>query len=105
MNIYLQDRVKLNTMTRIVINVRYGGFSLSKEALALYEKLAGKAMKDTCFGYPRNDPVLIQVVETLGEKANNHCQLKIVDVPDDVEWEIEEYDGKEWVSETHRTWS
>jgi hypothetical protein len=27
-----------------------------------------------------------------------------VDIPDDVKWEIEEYDGNEWVAEVHRTW-
>ena len=31
--------------------------------------------------------------------------LKVVEIPDDVEWEIEEYDGNEWVSEVHRCWS
>lgn len=30
--------------------------------------------------------------------------LILEDIPDDVEWEIEEYDGLEWVSEKHRTW-
>lgn len=54
----------------------------------------------------RDDPVLIQVVEELGEKANNRfSELKIVEIPDDVEWEIAEYDGNEWVAEKHRTWS
>jgi len=33
------------------------------------------------------------------------AQLKVVDVPDDVDWYIDEYDGKEWVAERHRTWS
>lgn len=27
------------------------------------------------------------------------------EVPDDVQWQIEEYDGREWVAETHRTWN
>lgn len=55
---------------------------------------------------PRDDPVLVQVVEELGKEANGTCAaLKIVEIPDDVEWEIEEYDGNEWVSERHRTWS
>ena len=54
----------------------------------------------------RNNPILIQVVEELGEKANGYCaELNIVEIPDDVEWEIEEYDGLEHVSEKHRTWS
>ena len=53
----------------------------------------------------RDDPVLIQVVEELGSGANGRCaNLKIVEIPDDVEWEIEEYDGNEWVAEKHRTW-
>jgi len=44
-------------------------------------------------------------VEELGEKANGQCaDLKIVEIPDDVEYEIEEYDGVEWVAENHRTW-
>lgn len=53
----------------------------------------------------RNDPLLVQVVEEMGDKANgSHSDLNIVEIPDDVEWEIEEYDGIEWVSEKHRTW-
>ena len=51
----------------------------------------------------RNDPALIEVVEELGEKADGpYSELKIVEIPDDMKWEIDEYDGKEWVSEVHR---
>ena len=54
----------------------------------------------------RNDPILVKVVEELGEKANGRCaQLKIVEVPDDIEWQVEEYDGNEHVAEVHQTWS
>lgn len=53
----------------------------------------------------RNDPVLVQVVEELGDKANgDHAELKVVDIPDDVEYFIEEYDGLEHIAESHRTW-
>lgn len=53
----------------------------------------------------RENPNLIKVIETLGEKANGQfSQLKIVEIPDDVEWTIEEHDGAEWVAEKHRTW-
>lgn len=53
----------------------------------------------------RSDPDLVYVVEKLGEKANGDCaELKIVEIPDGVDWEIEEYDGSEWVAEKHRTW-
>ena len=54
----------------------------------------------------RNDPVLVQVVEELGRNADGrHAELKIVEIPDDVEWQIQEYDGLEWIAEVHRTWS
>lgn len=53
----------------------------------------------------RDDPVLVQVVKELGSVANgSHAELKVVSVPADVEWEINEYDGLEWVAEKHRTW-
>ena len=35
----------------------------------------------------------------------SHAQLKIVEIPNNIKWEIAEYDGHEWVSEVHRTWS
>ena len=54
----------------------------------------------------RTDEDLIKIIEQLQEKANTICsKLKIVEIPDDVDWEIEEYDGLEWVSEKHRTWN
>lgn len=53
----------------------------------------------------RDDPVLVQVVEELGAAANGkYAELKVVDIPSDVEWTIEEYDGAEWIAEKHRTW-
>lgn len=54
----------------------------------------------------RDNPCLIQVVKELGKEANGRCaELKIVDIPDGVDWEIQEYDGNEWVAEKHQTWS
>ncbi len=54
----------------------------------------------------RTDPDLIAVVHKLGEKANGACaELDIVEIPNGVEWEIDEYDGIERIAEKHRTWS
>lgn len=54
----------------------------------------------------RSDPELIAVIEELGEEANGaHAEIKIVEIPADVKWEIEEYDGMEHASEAHRVWS
>ena len=59
-----------------------------------------------CSDIKRDDPLLIKVVEEMGEKASGSCaKLKIVEIPADVEWGIHEYDGSEHVEERHRTWS
>jgi hypothetical protein len=48
---------------------------------------------------------LIAVIEEMGDLADGrYSSLKIVEVPDDMEWEVDEYDGKEWVAEKHRVW-
>ncbi len=53
----------------------------------------------------RDHPLLIKVVEELEKEASGKCaELVIVDIPNAVSWEIEEYDGVEHVVETHRTW-
>ena len=54
----------------------------------------------------RTDPILVQVVEQLGEESNGEMSmLKVVEVPDDTKWKIVDYDGKESVHEEHRSWS
>lgn len=89
---------------QVVINRCYGGFGLSDEALELYIKKSG--ITDVYdWMISRQDPHLVEVVRELGSKANGKCaKLKIVTVPDEVEWDIEEYDGMERISECHRTW-
>ena len=53
----------------------------------------------------RDDPVLVEVVEELGTKANGFCaELKVVEIPDGVDWEIDEYDGNESIEEVHSSW-
>jgi len=113
-------------MTKIVINVCFGGFGLSDEGIARYAELkgitlVGKKSKwaglDNYFSYwlngkywspsdiARDDPALVATVEQLGEEADGICSaLKVVEIPDDVAWQIEEYDGNERVAERHQTW-
>lgn len=53
----------------------------------------------------RDDPALVQSVEELGAAAcGAHAELVVVEIPDGVEYVIEEYDGNEHIAEAHRTW-
>jgi hypothetical protein len=112
----------------IVINKQHGGFGLSHGAqLAWLERsqipyrlidrddrhsnqrygpmimVNGKHWYDKDIA--RDDPVLVNLVRELGQDAcGEHARLKVVRIPADVDWQIEDYDGREWVSEKHRTW-
>lgn len=112
-------------MTKVVYNSCYGGFGLSDEAIARYLEIKGIASfpeaghwgstfwlspptgdKKTdnqreAFWYwdlKRDDPVLIQVIEELGNKANGMCaDLVVEDLPAGTRYRIEEYDGLEHI--------
>jgi hypothetical protein len=92
---------------KMVINTCYGGFSLSDEAYELYCDLTGqKSGEVMLWDIRRDDPMLIKTIEILGEKANDSfSKLKVVDIPDEVEWVLQEVDGAEWIAEKHRTWN
>lgn len=61
---------------------------------------------DTDWTRNRTDPRIVACVEALGEKANGSCaKLRVVEIPDGVDWELDEYDGKESVREKSRSWS
>ena len=107
---------------KIVINRCFGGFGLSSRAHALIAKRKGWQHacddwdKDYWYSSPgkavyesflkRDDSDLVVVVEELGIDADGrYAELKIVDVPDGVDWYISEYDGLEEIHERHRSWS
>lgn len=101
---------------KIVINKCYGGFGLSKAAQEEYAKRkaidAGRYLElpDSYehivqWEIPRDDADLVSIVETMGVDANTWAsELAVVEIPDGVDWYIEEYDGLEWIAERHRTW-
>ena len=89
---------------KVIINSCYGGFGLSDKALDMYKQLSNKS-EVYSFELDRTDPILIQVVEALGAEADGRfAKLRIIEIPDDIEWEVTEYDGSESVEEVHRKW-
>lgn len=113
-------------MRKIVINKSYERFCVSHKAfLRLRELGQQEALEEADQGVywpeaaapreprlnqcgtlvPRDDDKLVRVVEELRAEANGHCaELKVVTIPDDVQWVITESNGIEHVSEVHRTW-
>ena len=90
---------------KVVINTCYGGFGLSEESLKEY-KLRARITGDISYwNIPRDNEHLVAMVEEGVNLDGQFSELKIVEVPDDVNWYIHEYDGMEHVAERHRTWS
>jgi hypothetical protein len=53
----------------------------------------------------RSHPEMIRVVEEMGDAVNGSCaKLEIIEIPDGVDYDIQEYDGIEHIAEKHRTW-
>lgn len=114
---------------QVVINSDYGGFGLSNEAMQFIASRKGwnyqvtdsyerwweppiDSQECAVFGHqiwdvdlPRTDSDLVQCVELLGDRSwGRNAELKVVEVPDEVEWHIQEHDGREWIAEDHRVW-
>lgn len=118
--------MKTEPMRKIVINTSYGDFCLSHVAFRYLRALGQReALQEEDLGahwpaasrpdepslnrcgmrVPRDDRHLVEVVETLGASANGHAAaLKVVQIPEDVQWLIEKTDGVEHVSEAHCVW-
>lgn len=85
---------------KIVINSCYGGFGVSEEGNKLLKEW-GVLLNDV----DRDSPHLVKLVEVLGDKVNDEfSRLKIIEIPDDTQWEVGEYDGAEYVYDKRFFW-
>lgn len=91
---------------KVVVSRCFGGFGLSVAACKRYLELSGNSDDFCDYELDRNDPILVQVVEELGSQraSGQFARLEVVEIPDDVEWEISDYDGAETIEEKHRCW-
>lgn len=100
---------------KVVTNRCFGGFSCSKK---LYDELG---MKYDGFGYISNgdlgivdededayrvDERLISAILKIGvdTASGESANLEVVEIPDSIEWQIDEYYGWESIHEQHRSW-
>ena len=87
-------------MTKIVSNACHGGFSLSEKAIKRYWELKGETYPEHWWdrSIDRADPILVRVVEELGESASGgFAELKIRALVKGTLYRIDEYDGFEQV--------
>jgi len=121
-------------MTKIVYNGCFGGFGLSQAAVRRYLEIKGIPFTEEKAEYPsfrenrfrigtsvtddpeyfydfsienRTDPILVQVVEELGDAANGYCaDLCIRELAAGTKYILREYDGSEWIeTEDEMEWS
>jgi hypothetical protein len=100
---------------KIVVNKCYGGFSVSKD---VYDELS---IPWDGYGYISNDELgidsenftayradsrLIKAIEKVGLKKASGAlaDLVIVNIPNNIDWYIDDYDGIETIHEDHRSW-
>lgn len=71
----------------------------------VYYMVDGKYFSDIEISRVEYD--LIATIEILGSEAASGwaSELKIIDIPDGTKWEVNEYDGLEWIAEVHKKWS
>lgn len=82
---------------KVVYNSCYGGFGLSAQAKELGRKMSGdEDWGSYHYNLPRHDPILVEVVEKLGDESGGSCaHLEITEVEE--KYRIDEYDGYETV--------
>ena len=83
---------------KVVYNAMYGGFGFSEEFVTEFKKRHPEKSLDK-WSVERSDPDVIALLEEMGsDESSGYCaNLQIEKIPDDVEFEIGEYDGMETV--------
>lgn len=91
-------------MPKIVINTQTGWFQLSEAAMAELGCEENSLAYETDHSL-RKDPKLVAVVEKMGQHASGLIsKLRVVEVPDDVDWGIYDHDGREFIYDKNKVW-
>lgn len=106
----------MTKVNKVVYNACFGGFSLSRKGVLLAREISGNpkwggptidgdfydsgepvGQDYGCVDVERHDPILVEVVETLGDEASGSCARLRVHYTNSQSYRIEEYDGSETV--------
>jgi hypothetical protein len=81
-------------------------FSISEEERAKYNEDYNAIKLDYGRESSREDPDIVAVFKELGSEkfSGQYSKIEITEIPADVEYEIDEYDGMEHVQEVARKW-
>lgn len=90
---------------KILINRCFGGFGFSDFVLEEFNKRTGDSCEGNEESY-RTHKVIIDIFEEFGsEKCSwEFAALKLIEIPDNIKYDIIEYDGIEHIAERHRKW-
>lgn len=98
------EDIKSSVLSDELPSTKYFGASISSLDIKRIRK--EYSAYDSITDIERDDADLVKVVEEMKEDASGRfSKLEVVEIPKEVEFQIEEYDGIEWVAEKHRTWS
>ena len=94
---------------KVLINRCHGGFTLSPELIATLPDNLANNIEFLLFESDklRTNLILIEAVEKLGLIASSgeYSKIEIIEIPNDIKWYIDEYDGMECIREVHGVWS
>jgi hypothetical protein len=87
---------------KVLINNCYGGFGYSDEFVKEFYKRKGIEPQEYHEDMTVDNPEVIALFEELGSEfaSGSFAQLKIVEIPDGLKFDVGEYDGQEWISNT-----
>ena len=90
---------------KVLINSCYGGFSFSEDFINHINSLTKNQLVNHYDLFARNNQFLVEEAIKFGlEKASGMCaKLSIVEIPDGLDYYINEYDGYEHIQYTFLT--
>ena len=107
-------------MKKVVINTKWGSYWLSTEVLKRVDEIKGTAVNEDdkdryddlshCgLHISREDPDLIKALEEIWDPKKHEfpgcSDLAIIEIPDDVDYYIDDNEGVETIREKHRFWN